>query len=284
MTDAADICRRGNMRIEGKRVLITGASSGIGLALAKIHARKGAILMLTSRRERVLQEIARGIKTEYPQSATPLAIQCDVSNRGSVDNLIENCADRLGGIDILINNAGISVYGSTEKTTMEDFLAVMEVNYFGALYCALRAIPLMKHQGSGLIVNIASVVAKHGVPYLGAYSASKAALVAVSKSLRSELSRDGIRIMNVFPGYTRTNIFENEKKVGGAVRPQNGYAPVSKVAEAIVAGIEHEKQDLILSYSGKALPVLRRLLPSFVELVMERMAVKLRDTKEVSHE
>jgi short-subunit dehydrogenase len=269
------------MKIEGKKVLITGASSGIGLALSKSLAKKGAILALTSRRETVLQDVARDISSAFPHIMTPLVIGCDVSIQKSVDNLIRNCVDHLGGIDILINNAGISVYGSTEKTTIEDFHSVMEVNYFGALYCMLQVIPHMKSQGKGLIVNIASVVAKHGVPYLGAYSASKAALVAVSKSLRAELSQDGIRIMNVFPGYTRTNIFESEKKVGGARRPKYHYASATTVANTIIKGIERGDRDLILTLTGKALPIFRRLLPSIVEKVMERMAVKLRDTQEV---
>jgi len=265
------------MRIEGKRVLITGASSGIGLALSTVLARKGAVLALTSRRFDRLQEVVREIGSAFPDIPASLAIPCDVADRESVSRLIKGCVNRLGGIDILINNAGISVYGDTERTTLEDFHSVMEVNFFGALHCMSEVIPLMERQGKGLIVNIASVAAKHGVPYLGAYCASKAALMALSQSLRAELSKSGISIMIVYPGYTQTNIFKDEKKVGGAHRPPGPYASASKVAEAIVGAIEGEKRELVFSLEGRALTLLQGLLPQLVEKAMERIADKLRD-------
>ena len=265
------------MRVEGKRVLITGASSGIGSALAAVFARKRATLVLVSRRSDHLGEVAMQIGCTFPHSPTPLALPCDVANRESVRVLAESCVDHLGGIDIWINNAGISVYGDAEKTTLDDFHAVMDVNFFGALHCMLEAIPRMKRQGAGLIVNIASVAAKHGVPYLGAYCASKAALAALSQSLRAELSSAGVSIMVVYPGYTQTNIFRNEKNVGGGRRPPGPFAPASKVAEAIVKAIEREKQELVLSLEGRALALLSGLLPRLVGKVMERTAARLRD-------
>ena len=271
------------MKIKGRSILITGASSGIGLSLSTLLARKGAILVLTSRRIERLKEVADEIGSAFPYTPTPLAIQCDVANRDSVCRLIKSCVNHLGGIDILINNAGISVYGDTERTTLKEFHSVMEVNFFGALHCMLEVIPLMKRQGKGLIVNIATVAAKHGVPYMGAYCASKAALVAVSQSLRAELSKSGISIMIVYPGYTKTNIFKNEKKVGGAHRPSGPYTTASKVAEAIVRAIEGEKRDLVLSPGGKALTLFQGLLPWLVEKAMERIASELRDKEEVSN-
>jgi len=269
------------MRIEGKRVLITGASSGIGLALTTVLARNGAVLALTSRRSDRLREVAKEIGSAFPHIPTPLAIPCDVAKKESVRKLIKDCTNHLGGIDVLINNAGISVYGDTERTSLEDFHSVMDVNFFGALHCMLEVIPDMKKQGKGIIVNIASVAAKHGVPYLAAYCASKAALVALSQSLRAELSKKGILIMIVYPGYTQTNIFKNEKKVGGAHRPPGPYVSASKVAEAIVRAIKAKKRDLFLSLEGRTLALFQELLPWLVENTMQRIASKLRDKKEV---
>lgn len=271
------------MEIKGKRVLITGASSGIGLALSTVLARKGAVLALTSRRFYRLQELAKEIASAFPRIPTPLIISCDIANRESIDRLIDGCVNELGGIDILINNAGISVYGATERTTSEDFHSVMAVNFFGALHCMLEVIPDMKRLGEGLIVNIASLAAIHGVPYLGAYCASKAALVAISQSLRAELSKSGVSIMIVYPGYTQTNIFRSEKKVGGAHRPEGPYVPAAKVAEAIVRAIEAGERDLVLSSVGRALTLSQGLLPRLVDRAMERIASRLRDEEEESH-
>lgn len=272
------------MKTEGKNVLITGASSGIGLALATVFARRGAVLALASRRIGALQKVAAKLSLTFPNIPSPLIIPCDVANREDVRNLIRNCVDHLGNIDMVINNAGICVYGKTENVPLEDFHAVMDVNYFGSLHCMLEVIPYMKELGGGGIVNIASVAAKHGVPYMGAYCASKAALAALSESLRTELSAYGIWIMNVYPGYTQTEMFKNEKNVGGAYRPSPPYTPVHKVAEAIGKAIERGNQDVILSLEGKALTVIQGLFPFLVEKAMGRIATNLRDKQEVYSE
>ena len=203
------------VEIQGKRVLITGASSGIGKALAFEFARKGAILILVARRIDRLQKVTQDIQGTFPQLPAPAAIRCDVSDRESVSSLIHDCLDRYGGIDIMVNNAGTGIYGDTDKTSVSDFHSVLDVNFFGAVHCILEILPYMKRRGKGLVVNIASVAAKHGVPYLGAYSASKAALAAMSQSLRAELAGSGVSVMVAYPGYTQTDFFATEKLVGG---------------------------------------------------------------------
>ena len=283
LIDAMHKNRRRGMRITGKKILITGASSGIGSALAAALAERGAVLALTSRRIDALQRVAAKLSLAYPHAPSPLIIPCDVSNSERVRDLITGCVDHLGSIDILINNAGICVYGSTERATLEDFHAVMNVNYFGSLHCMLEVVPYMKRAGEGLIVNVASVAAMHGVPYLGAYSASKAALAALGQSLRTELSEYGIKIMNVYPGYTQTEMFKNEKNVGGARRPSPPYTPVHKVAEAIVRAIESGHRDVVLSVTGRVMKMVQGLFPSFVEKAMEKMAFNLRERQEVRH-
>jgi len=267
-------------KIDGSRVLITGASSGIGKATSIELAKRGAILALTARRLKALRKVSDEIKDAFPEAQAPLSIPSDVSDKEDVGRLVKKCVDYLGGIDILINNAGIGVYGNTEMTALEDFRSVMEVNFFGSLHCILEVLPRMKEIGKGLVVNVASVAAMHGVPYMGAYSASKAALVALSQSLRAELAKSGISMMIIYPGYTQADFFKNEKRVGGAHRPAGPYAPATKVARAIIKAIESERSDLVLSLAGKALKFSKSLMPWLAERAMQRIAYKLEDKKE----
>jgi len=160
----------------------------------------------------------------------------------------------------------------------------MDVNFFGSIHCILEVLPHMKRRGQGHIVNIASVAAKHGVPYLGAYGAGKAAIVALSQSLRAELSGSGISVVVVYPGYTQTEFFAKEKLVGGGHRPAQPYESPEKVAKAIIRGIKKNKQEIVLSREGKTLSVAQGLLPYIVDKAMARIAHKLKEPKEGSNE
>ncbi len=151
------------------------------------------------------------------------------------------------------------MFGDAARTSLQDYRDVMAVNFLGAVHCMSEALPFMLRRESGLIVNVATVAALHGVPYLGAYGASKAALVSLSQSLRAELDGTGVRVMIVYPGYTDTEIFGVEKKVGGARRPSGRYAPAEGVAEAIARGIESDARDVFLTARGRLLSILRGL-------------------------
>lgn len=261
--------------IKDKRVLITGASSGIGKALACSLAEKGAKLILSSRNLKKLRTASDTIKRNCTSAPTPSIVSCDLSKTDEIKKLFDECAMKYGKIDILINNAGIGVYGESDLTTIEDHKSVMEVNYFGAVQCMLEVIPQMMKRREGMIVNVCSVAAIHGVPYMGAYGASKAALVALSQSMRAELSKFGISMLVVYPGYTETDFFANEKKVGKAFRPKGPYTPVQKVTNEIVRSIEYNKKDLVLTFEGKALAITRAFLPGLVRKVMKKMACNL---------
>ena len=265
--------------VGGQRALVTGASSGIGKAIAFELARKGARVVIASRRFEVLETVVKEIKDTFPEAVIPLAIDCDVTNGKDVRKVIDLCTEHYGGVDILINNAGIGVYGEFERTSLEDVLSMMEVNFFGPVRFILEVLPMMREAKKGRIVNISSVAAKYGVPYLGAYSASKAALAALGQSLQAELAGSGISILTVYPGYTQTDFFKKEKNVGGADRPDKPYTSPQKVAKAVVAGIESEKQELILSTEGKALVVFQGFIPWIVRREMERIARQLRGEK-----
>ena len=265
------------MRTEGKRVIVTGASSGIGRALTLSLAGRGAVLTIAGRRGDKLEAVSREAVERFPDSPRPTAVPCDVSSYDDVVRLVGGTVERLGSVDVLINNAGISVFGEARLTSVDDFRDVMSVNFFGALHCALEVLPFMRRQDSGLIVNVATVAALHGVPYLAAYCASKSALVSFSQSLRAELAGSGVGVMIVYPGYTDTEIFASEKKVGGAVRPSGRYARAADVAETIARGMEAGGRDVILTAQGNALNVLRGLAPAVVKRVMGKMARRLSD-------
>jgi short-subunit dehydrogenase len=270
--------------IQGKRVLITGASSGIGKALAFALAKKGAVLALAARRAELLEYVAAGISAAFPQLLMPFAIPCDIAIKENVNRLIETSMQKMGGIDILVNNAGIGVYGSMDKTSISDFRTIMDVNFFGSVQCILEVLPHMKRRRQGHIVNIASLAAKHGVPYLGAYGAGKAALAALSQSLRAELSGSGISVVVVYPGYTQTEFFAKEKHVGGGRRPDGPYEAPEKVANAIIRGIEKNKEEIVLSIEGKVLSAIQGLMPRLLDRAMARIAYRLKEPKEGSNE
>ena len=268
------------MRMERKHVVVTGASSGIGRALALALAEKGAALTIAARREERLAEVVGEIETRFPEAPPAFAVRCDVSDEQQVRWLIGGAIERAGAVDILINNAGISVFGEAARTSLDDVRDVMSVNFYGALYCMREVLPFMMARESGLIVNVSTVAALHGVPYLAAYGASKAALGAFSESLRAELHETGVRVMLVYPGYTDTEIYDAEKKVGGARRPPGSYAPADRVAGKIVRAIERGGHDFVLTVQGQALSALRGLAPPIVESAMRRIARELREEGE----
>lgn len=264
------------MRLDRSRVIVTGASSGIGEAMAHAFAKRGAVLTLAARRHERLEEVAREVAKRFPNAPAPTPVRCDVSSAGDVSTLVGGTVERLGGVDILVNNAGISVFGDEARTTIDDYRRLMDVNFYGALLCMREALPFMRRHENGLIVNVSTVAAIHGVPYLAAYGASKAALGALSESLRAELHGTGVGVMIVYPGYTDTEIYESEKKVGGARRPAGQYAPASTVAEATARAIERGGRDVIMTPQGRLLRALNGVAPRIVEHAMRKIARELR--------
>jgi NAD(P)-dependent dehydrogenase (short-subunit alcohol dehydrogenase family) len=186
---------------KGRSVAITGGSRGLGLVIARLLADEGARLALLARDKAELNRA----KTELiGRGADILIIPCDVRNQEEAQDAIEQIVDRYGGIDVLINNAGVIQVGPIDHMTLEDFENALAVHTWGPLYTMLAAIPHMRRQGGGRIVNISSIGGKVGVPHLAPYCTSKFALVGLSDSLRAELAQDKIYITTVCPGLMRT--------------------------------------------------------------------------------
>lgn len=187
--------------LRGKSVLITGGSRGLGLQLARDLADEGCRIAICARDE---EELRRAQEDISAHGAQIVYYVCDVTRKEDVDDVVEQVIQHLGGIDILINNAGIIQVGPLESLEIEDFEQAMQVMFWGPLYMTLAALPGMRKRRSGHIVNITSVGGKVSVPHLIPYCCAKFAGVALSEGLSAELGASGIRVLTVVPGLMRT--------------------------------------------------------------------------------
>jgi NAD(P)-dependent dehydrogenase (short-subunit alcohol dehydrogenase family) len=195
--------RRSNYDFSGRSVVITGGSRGLGLVMARQLADEGARLTLVARSEDELARAVEDIRTRQP-FAEILAAPADVRRRYEAERAIAQAFDRYGRVDVLINNAGIIQVGPVTHMKLADFEDAMDTHFWGPLYATLAALPRMRDQGEGRIVNISSIGGRISVPHLVPYSASKFALAGLSDGLRYELARDNILVTTVCPGLMRT--------------------------------------------------------------------------------
>jgi len=198
---AARKLRSRNYSLQGRTVLITGGSRGLGLALARQMADEGARLAICGRDPESLER-ARASLAKL--GAEVMAVPADVTDPASVQELIEAVSRRLGPIDVLINNAGIIEVGPAATMSVADYEEAMATNFWGMVYPTLALLPEMRARRSGRIVNITSIGGKLGIPHLLPYSASKFAAVGFSQGLRAEVAADGIKVVTVCPGLMRT--------------------------------------------------------------------------------
>ncbi|MDX1984440.1 MAG: SDR family NAD(P)-dependent oxidoreductase [Bryobacteraceae bacterium] len=253
------------MDVGGKVVLITGASEGIGAACARAFGAKGALLSLTARRQDKLREVAG---TEV--LITPGDITEDSTQRA----VIQGTVARFGRLDILINNAGAGLYGRSWDTPVEEARRMFELNFFAPLGLIQHAVPVMRRQRTGCIVNVASIAGKVSLPWLTLYSASKYALGAMTDGMRMELRREGIHTITVCPGYVSTRFQQNIMggDVPSSVREGKWFRiTAEQCAAAIVRGVERETRTVVTPASGWAFVIMERLFPSLVDRQLERI-------------
>ena len=190
-------------KLDGKVVVITGASSGIGEATAEALAGKGATVVVAARREERLSDLVEKLNGDGGKA---LAVECDVTDEEQAHALIQRAKDEFGQVDILINNAGVMQLSKIEKGLSDEWRRMVEVNVLGLLYATDAAIEVMKEQGSGHLVNISSLASRGTRPGLGVYSGTKMAVNGISESLRQELLEDNIRVTMVEPGAVETEL------------------------------------------------------------------------------
>lgn len=191
--------------LNGKVVAITGASSGIGEATAKLAAERGAAVALGARRKDRLDALAEQISGS---GGTAVAIETDVTDEASAKAFVSSAAEELGGLDALINNAGLMLLGPIEGANTEDWRRMVEVNCLGLLYCTQEAIPLLRERGGGHIVNVSSVAGRHARAGVGAYNLTKFGVSGFTEALRQEGVASKIRVTSVEPGFVDTELAE----------------------------------------------------------------------------
>lgn len=257
-----------NNYFQGKTVLITGASSGIGAALANSLANRGANLILLARRIEPLEALGKNLKTKTQVQT----ISLDISDELAVNQLAGRI--NLHAIDILINNAGIAHCARFEDLFQTDFRSMMDVNYLGQVWMTRLILPIMKENGEGQIVNIASMAGVLGLAGYTAYGASKHALVGFTEALRNELSGSNIGLTLVLPSDVDTPQLEKEEldkpaatlALAGRVKP----LPTERAAAKILEAIAKRRCEVVVSpLAGQILLKLCRLFPGISKKVMD---------------
>jgi NAD(P)-dependent dehydrogenase (short-subunit alcohol dehydrogenase family) len=254
--------------LKGRVAVVTGASSGIGEAAAWELASRGATVVLASRAAEKLEVLERKISSS---GGSALAVKTDVSDRDSVEAMVEKAAEAFGSLDILVNNAGLGLSGRVSELRTEDLRHVFEVNTIGPLNCIQAALP---HMGrGGRIINVSSVVGRRAVPKVGGYCATKFALNALSDALRVEIAHRGITVTSVYPGTTRTAFRENSRRTRDEKRGwrPKGVTP-EKVAKRIADAAERGPRDVYVTLPDRLYIMVTTLLPGLTDRLLSRWA------------
>ncbi len=255
------------MSLRNKTVIITGASSGIGKALAEEMAKRGANLVLGARQYVTLCEITAELQDKYQVKA--LAVQADVSNEADCELLINQAILTFGGIDVLINNAGLSMRALFKDLDLAVLKNLMDVNFWGTVYCTKYALPeILKTNGS--IVAVSSIAGYRGLPGRTGYSASKFAMNGFIESLRTELLKTGAHVMLACPGFTTSNIrvaaLAQDGTTHGETSMEEGkMMSAEEVAQRICDGIIKRKRTIIMTRQGKLAVWVNKLFPAFAD-------------------
>lgn len=258
------------MNLQHKTVWITGASSGIGKALAFVCANRGARVILSSRNIKALAQV----KTSLPATEQHIVVPLDLSEPEQIQAVVVEAMNTIGQVDVLINNGGIGQRGFACETNLNVQRKVMEVNYFGAVAMTQAILPYMKKQGGGVIATVASVAGLVGGKSMAGYSASKHAIIGYMDCLRAEETVNGIKVLNICPGFVQTQISVNAYRGDGtkfeemASSIANGI-PVDSCAKQIVKAIEKDKAQVII---GKGISFWAPAIYKFFPSIFRRLA------------
>ncbi|XP_075220389.1 dehydrogenase/reductase SDR family protein 7-like [Lycorma delicatula] len=272
--------KKSHAKLQGKVVVITGASSGLGEALAHVFYKAGCKVILIARRENELARVKNDLLSLHPTIPThpPVIISMDLSELNDIAGHVKKILAVYNKVDILINNAGISYRGEIISTKVDVDIKVMLINYFGQIALTKALLPSMVELRSGHIVAISSIQGRIALPYRSAYTASKHALQAFCDTLRAEVAGHNIKVTVVSPGYIRTNLSVNAVTGSGQQygvldeTTAGGYSPQS-VAEQILDGVADDKNELLISPASPRIAIfLRTVCPSLYFLVMKKRA------------
>jgi len=253
-------------RVKNKVVIITGASSGIGLATAKCFARRGSSVVMAARNGEKLKQVEQVLLEE---GLDVMGVETDVRREDACRNLVEKTVERYGKIDILINNAGISMRAVFGEMTLDVFRLVMQTNFWGTVYCTKFALPYLL-ESQGTVAGVSSLAGFQALPGRTAYSASKFAMHGFLETLRLEYRRQGLHVFLIAPGFTSTNIrftalTANGSPQGSSPRKEKSMQTPEHVARRIYHGIRHRRRLMVLSSIGKFTFLMRKFSPRLMD-------------------
>lgn len=253
--------------MKDKVILVTGASGGIGKATALELARRGARLMLASRRVVALSAVEQEI---VRNGGVAKFMAVDLRVEEDIRHLVWRTHEEFGRLDVLVNNAAVGFFGSVEKTPLQDADELLNLNFRAPLIAIQEALPIMRRQGSGHIVNISSVAGRRGLPMSGMYCATKFAMVGLSESLRVELKSTGIRVSVVYPSSTETDFFDNVKRgdVQGKYEPIGKTQTAAYVAQRIANCIARPTAEVYPYFPGRVFAWISAVAPSLADRLM----------------
>jgi short-subunit dehydrogenase len=253
-------------------VAITGGSAGIGRAIAIRLARDGASVAVCARRRDRLVQVANEI---LQAGGTSLPVVADVARDTEMRAFVDQTVSRWGQLDVMVCNAGYGVYGTIDQIAPEKVQAMTEVNYLGTFHAARAALPIFRRQHHGHLVIISSIVGKRGIPYVGAYAATKFAQVGLAECLRAELVGSGIHVTVVYPISTQTEFHDvMVRESGYATRARGPRQPAERVADAVARAIDHPVPEVYPFRVSKALAVINSIAPGLCDRVVKRWGRK----------
>lgn len=260
-------------------VIITGGSSGIGKALAVAYAKGGAKVVITGRNEDRLNEVAAELDA---LKAPNLCLKLDVASEADNKLLVDETVKTFGQINVLINNAGISMRALFEEIEVDVFKMVMDINFYGTLYATKYALPhILKTKGS--IVGVSSINGYRGTPARTAYTASKYAMNGFFESLRTEVMHRGVHVLVACPGFTGTNIRNaaltaDGTSQGDSPRDEGKMMTAEEVADGIIKAIKKRKRDIVFTTQGKLAVFLNKVIPGRMDKIVFNVFAKEPDS------
>jgi len=251
--------------IAGSRGIVTGASSGIGRSIATELSRRGAKLVLVARRESELQARAAELG-----AANTTYVAGDITDAAVRSAAVEKAKRTFGGLDFLVNNAGIGALGKFEQSSPEQLRRIMEVNFFATAEMIREALPALKSGRQPIVVNVSSILGHRGIPYYTDYCASKFAVQGFSEALRAELRPAGIDLLVVSPGTVKTEFFDNAVQRDPTPWPEQPGVTPELVARRCAIAMQRGSHEIIVNHRGRMLVWLNRLSPRLADWMLSR--------------